>query len=57
MSIPAAYLLACLIRVNAVAAVLAAMFFKFMVPVFYALNIMTGMALLGRWPGQWLWSK
>lgn len=50
ISVPVAYLLARLIKVNAVAAVLAAMFFKFLVPVFYALNLMTGMALLGQWP-------
>lgn len=50
LSIPVAYFMARLIHVNGVAAVLSAMFFKFMVPIFYALNMMTGMLLLGQWP-------
>lgn len=50
VSIPIAYFMARLIHVNGVAAVISAMFLKFMVPVFYALNMMTGMLLLGQWP-------
>ncbi|MQL53100.1 DUF2062 domain-containing protein [Desulfofundulus thermobenzoicus] len=47
ISIPVAYLLARLIRVNAVAAALSAAFFKWAVPFFYALNYMVGRALIG----------
>ena len=50
ISIPVAYLLARLIRVNAFAAALSAMFFKWVVPLFYGLNYMMGSFLVGALP-------
>ena len=47
VSIPVAYLLARLRRANAAAAALSAAFFKWAVPFFYALNLITGSAVTG----------
>lgn len=47
VSIPVACLLARLLRANIAAAALSAAFFKWAVPFFYALNLLTGSALLG----------
>lgn len=47
ISIPVAYLLARLIRVNAIAAALSATFFKWAVPFFYTCNYLVGRTLLG----------
>ncbi len=47
VSIPVSFLLARLARVNAAAAVLTVVFFKWAVPFFFALNYYVGRALLG----------
>lgn len=47
VSIPVSFLLARLIRVNAAAAVLTVIFFKWAVPFFFAFNYYIGRALLG----------
>lgn len=50
ISIPIAYLMARLIRVNGIAAALSAIFFKWAVPLFYGLNYMVGRAVIGDVP-------
>jgi len=50
VSIPVSFLLARLVRVNAAAAVLTVIFFKWAVPFFFALNYYVGRALLGGGP-------
>ncbi|MGB9802484.1 DUF2062 domain-containing protein [Desulfofundulus sp.] len=50
LSIPVAYLLARALRVNALAAALSAIFFKWAVPVFYILNYLVGSAVTGGTP-------
>lgn len=47
ISIPISFLLARLVRVNAAAAVLAVIFFKWAVPFFFAFNYYVGKAILG----------
>lgn len=46
ISIPVAYILARILRFNAIAAVLAAVFFKWAVPFFYAFNLLVGNLIL-----------
>lgn len=47
ISIPISYVLAKLLRINAAAAVLAVIFFKWAVPFFFAINYMVGKLILG----------
>lgn len=47
ISIPISYVLAKLLRINAAAAVLAVIFFKWAVPFFFAVNYMVGRLILG----------
>jgi uncharacterized protein (DUF2062 family) len=51
ISIPLSYLFARLTRCNTVAAVATVILFKLAVPVFYALNLMSGNLVLGDIPG------
>ncbi len=46
VSIPISYLLARIFRINAVASVLATIFFKWAVPFFYAFNLLVGSLIL-----------
>lgn len=50
VSIPVSFLLARLARANAAAAVLTVVFFKWAVPIFFAINYYVGRALLGGGP-------
>ena len=50
ISIPVSFLLAKLVRVNAAAAVVAVIFFKWAVPFFFAFNYYVGKAMLGGSP-------
>lgn|GEM_PF-493865 len=52
VSIPISFILAKLIRVNAAAAVLTVIFFKWAVPFFFTLDYYVGKALLGGGPPQ-----
>lgn len=51
ISIPLSYLVARLVRCNAVAAVATVIFFKLAVPFFFTLNVIVGRALIGDIPG------